>query len=241
MKFNVEGIVIRQSPYKEKDAMISALTPDGIVSFLARSVLSVSSRNRSCCLPFSYAQFTLNAKGDKLSLVQGKCIKAYPHFYESLEKLSSVNLINEAIVKFVDEDNAEIFPYVKNYLELLDRGFDETTLTAILLAQIVKHSGYDLEYSACVRCRGKTGIIGVSYAEGGFICRDCADPSTERRSENYLKTFRYVFMVPSDKLAHHVIDGAIAFTLIKELCDFLSDSFGFREIKSLEMYRLTHS
>ena len=39
MKFNVEGIVIRQSPYKEKDAMISALTPDGIVSFLARSVL----------------------------------------------------------------------------------------------------------------------------------------------------------------------------------------------------------
>lgn len=241
MKFNVEGIVIRQSPYKEKDAMISVVTKDGIVSFLARSVLSINSKNKSCCLPFSYSQFTLNSKADKLSLIQGKCVKTYSHFYESLEKLSSVNLINEAIVKFIDEDNAEIFPYLKNYLELLDRGFDEATLTVIMLAQIVKHSGYDLEYSACVRCRGKKDIVGVSFPEGGFICRSCADLSTELRSENYLKTFRYIFMVPFDKMAHHVIDGGLALSLIRELCDFLSESFGFREIKSLEIYRTTHS
>ena len=75
MKFDVDGIVIKQNPYKEKDAMVSILTKDGIVSFLARSVQSISSKNKSSCLPFSYSTFTLNTKLDKLSLVQGKVIK----------------------------------------------------------------------------------------------------------------------------------------------------------------------
>lgn len=163
MQIEIEGIVIKQNPYKEKDAMVSVITKNGIVSFLARSILSISSKNKSSCLPFSYSIFTLSSKQDKLTLKQGKLIRSYYHFYESLEKLSSINLIGECINKFVDEDDTNLYQYLVSYLELLDRGFDEATLTSIVLAQIIKSSGYSLEYNSCICCQNKRNIIGVDY------------------------------------------------------------------------------
>ena len=47
MVIEIEGIVIRQVQYKEKDAMISVLTKDGTVSFLARGILNPTSKNAS--------------------------------------------------------------------------------------------------------------------------------------------------------------------------------------------------
>ena len=236
MKINIEGIVISQNAYKEKDAMVSVVPKDGIVSFLARSILSIASKNKASCLLFSYSQFTLSSKQDKLTLSQGKLIKSYYHFYDSLESLSSINLINECIVKFVDEDNTILFDYLKNYLELLDRGFDEITLTLIMLAQIVKSSGYALEYNSCVLCGSKTNIVNISYTHGGFICKKCASSKMNRLSREYLKTYRYVFMVPYDMLSHHVIDSQIGLELINYFCNYLMNSFGFKEIKALDIY-----
>lgn len=237
MKIEVEGIVIKQTPYKEKDAMISLLTKNGMVSFLAHNVLSLSSKYRSSCLPFTYSIFTLNSKLDKLSLSQAKIIKSYMHFYNSLESLTSINLVNECICKFIDEDNTYLFEFLKNFLELLDRGFDEITLTAIMIAQIVKNSGYDLEYNSCVKCSNKKNIVGISYTHGGFVCKNCFDNQTLKKSKEYLKTFRYLFMIPPDKMAHYVIDSSIGFSLIEEFCSYLSTSFGLKEIKALEMYK----
>lgn len=237
MKIDIEGIVISQNPYKEKDAMVSVLTKDGIVSFLARSILSLTSKNKSSCLPFSYSSFSLSSKQDKLSLTQGKLIKSYYHFFNSLENLSSINLINECILKFVDEENTILFDYLKNYLELLDRGFDETTLTLIMMAQIVKSSGYNLEFNSCVICGSKTNIVGISYDEGGFVCKKCLNDTNKKVSREYLKTYRYAFMVPFDMMAHYVVNSSIGYELIVNFCEYLSKSFGFREIKALEIYK----
>lgn len=239
MKIDIEGIVIKQNPYKEKDAMVSVLTKDGIVSFLARSILSITSKNKSCCLPFSYSQFTLNSKQDKLSLSQGKLLKSYYHFFESLDCLASINLIDECIVKFVDEENTVLFDYLKNFLDLLDQGFDETTLTLIMLAQILKCSGYDLEYNSCVLCSSKTNIVGVSYHDGGFVCKKCFNNFSQKLNREALKTYRYIFMVPSDMMDHHIINKEIGMSFILNFCDYLMNSFGFKEIKALEIYKTT--
>ena len=239
MLIQTDGIVIKQNPYKEKDAMISVMTKDGIVSFLARSILSITSKNKSACLPFSLSSFSLSSKNDKLTLTQAKLIKSYSRFYESLDLLSSINLISECITKFVDEDNTTLFEYLKNYLELLDRGFDEPTLTCIVLAQIIKSSGYSLEYNQCVSCGEKTNIVGVSFIQGGFICKKCVSDSFLKKSRNYLKSFRYVFMLPSDMMAHYVLDGTTCYQLINDFCAYLCSSFGIREIKALEIYNVS--
>lgn len=239
MKLEIEGIVLKQTPYKEKDAMISVLTKDGIVSFLAHNVLAVTSKNKSACLPYTFSLFNLNSRNDKLTLSQAKIIKSYAHLYSSFEYLASINLINECINKFIDEDNIYIFSYLKKYLELIEEGYSEVTLTLIMLAQIIKFSGYDLEYNQCVICGDKKNIVDVSYADGGFICAKCA--KRNHRSSNYLKTFRYVFMIDSENMNYHLIDQNIGECLIYDFCSHLIKSFGFNELKSLEIYKASKS
>ena len=141
MVIEIEGIVIRQVQYKEKDAMVSVLTKDGTVSFLARGILNPTSKNASSCLLFAYSNFTLNSRQDKLTLTQGKLIKSYYHLYESLEKMASIQLVSELIIKCLDEENGSIFPYVLRLLDNLSNKYDSRTLVLITIASIIKESG----------------------------------------------------------------------------------------------------
>ena len=236
MVIEIEGIVIRQVQYKEKDAMVSVLTKDGTVSFLARGILNPTSKNASSCLLFAYSNFTLNSKQDKLTLTQGKLIKSYYHLYESLEKMASIQLVCELIIKCLDEDNGSIFSYLKNMLELLSNDFDSKTLTLISIAHIVKESGYALEYDECVKCGCKKNIVSYSFSEGGFLCYRCIDKNNLVLSTEHLKTYRYIFKVDENNMDHYEINSKISIELINKLCAYLSDCFSIKEIKAQEIY-----
>ena len=235
MVIEIEGIVIKQVQYKEKDAMISVLTKDGTVSFLARGILNPTSKNASSCLLFAYSNFTLNSKQDKLTLSQGKLIKSYYHLYESLEKMASIQLVCELIIKCLDEDNGSIYPYLKNMLELLTINFDSKTLTLISIAHIVKESGYGLEYDECVKCGSKKEIVSYSFSDGGFLCYKCLGNNVVLSPE-HLKSYRYVFKVDENHMDHYVINKQICLDLIIKLCSYLSDCFSIKEIKAQEIY-----
>ena len=235
MVIEIEGIVIRQVQYKEKDAMISVLTKDGTVSFLARGILNPTSKNASSCLLFAYSNFTLNSKQVKLTLTQGKLIKSYYHLYESLEKMASIQLVCELIIKCLDEDNGSIYPYLQNMLELLSTNFDSKTLTLICIAHIVKESGYALEYDECVKCGNKKNIVSYSLSEGGFLCYKCIGNNIALSIE-HLKSYRYIFKVDSNNMDHYVIHNKICIDLINKLCAYLSECFSIKEIKAQEIY-----
>lgn len=236
MVIEVEGIVIRQVQYKEKDAMVSVLTKDGTVSFLARGILNPTSKNASSCLLFAYSNFTLNSRQDKLTLTQGKLIKSYYHLYESLENMASIQLISELILKCLDEENGNLFPYFKNMLEELGNKFDSQTLALICIAQIIKNSGYGLEFDECVKCGNKKNIVTYSLTDGGFVCLKCLSYNQETKSSEELKTYRYIFKVSSEMMNHYELNKKISLHMIKNLCSYLCDCFSIKEIKSLEIY-----
>jgi DNA repair protein RecO (recombination protein O) len=236
MVLEVEGIVIKQVPYKEKDAMVSVLTKDGTVSFLARGILNPTSKNASSCLLFAYSSFTLNSRQDKLTLTQGKLIKSYYHLYESLEKMAAIQLICELIIKCLDEENGNIYPYLFKMLDLLSNDFDSRTLSLICIANIIKESGYALEYDECVNCGNKKNIVSYSLSQGGFICCKCLKLESELKSPEMLKTFRYIFKVTPDLMDHYVLNKKLSLDLIKDLSEYLKDCFSIKEIKALEIY-----
>ena len=235
MVIEIEGIVIRQVQYKEKDAMVSVLTKDGTVSFLARGILSPTSKNASSCLLFAHSNFTLNSKQDKLTLTHGKLIESYYHLYESLEKMAAVQLVSELIIKCLDEDNGSIYPYLKRMLELLSEGYDSKTLTLITIAHIIKESGYGLEYDECVVCGSKKNIVSYSFSQGGFLCYKCIGNNLVLSPE-HLKSYRYIFKVDENNMDHYQINSKICLELINKLCSYLCECFSIKEIKAQEIY-----
>ena len=236
MIIEIEGIVIKQVQYKEKDAMVSVLTKDGTVSFLARGILSPTSKNASSCLLFAYSNFTLNSRQDKLTLTQGKLIKSYYKLYESLDKMAGVQLVSELILRCLDEDNGSVYPYLFNLLENMMNDYSTSTLVLICIANIIKQSGYSLEYDSCVKCGNKKGIVSYSFEQGGFICQRCITYKDKLKTSDELKTFRYIFKVDETNMNHYELDRNIALNLIRELCFYLVDCFSIKEIKSLEIF-----
>ena len=236
MKIEIEGIVLRQSPYKEKDRMISILTKDGVKNFLARGIASTTSKNAASCNLFCHSLFYLNETNSKLSLSQSKIIDSHYELYLDLEKMSALQFASETIIKFLDEDN-QMYDYLLNLIKYLKEGFDSKTLMTIFLANVIKESGYQLEYNSCIECESKSNIVAVNYDLGGFICQNCAKKhNLQPQDLNYLNSYRYAFMVDESKMNHYKLDENISIRLINEFSRFLCNSFGIKEIKSLDIY-----
>lgn len=236
MNIDITGIVLRINAYKEKDAMVLVLSENGTISFLARGVLSLTSKNASSVLLYAHSVFTLSNKGNNFTLTQGKLISSFSSMYESLEKMSAISFLSEVIIKCLDENNGQLYPYLLKCLELIDKDFDTLTLVCIVLANIIKLSGYSLNYSSCVFCSDNLHIASVSYSEGGFICSNHLRKNHCPQGEDYLKTFLYSFKVGVDKMNHYTFNKVTAINLLKDLTSHLKNSFGISSFKGEEMY-----
>ncbi len=236
MNIDVTGIVLRINAYKEKDAMVLVLSENGTISFLARGVLSLTSKNASSVLLYSHSLFNLSSKGNNLTLTQGKLISSFSSMYESLEKMSAISFLSEVIIKCLDEKIGQLYSYLLKCLELINQNFDTLTLVCIVLANIIKLSGYSLNYSSCVYCSDNLHIASVSYPEGGFICSNHLKKYHDAQGEDYLKTFLYSFKVGVNKMDHYTFNKITAVKLLKDLSLHLKNSFGISSFKGEEMY-----
>ncbi len=236
MELEIEGIVLRQIPYKEKDAMMSVFTEKGIASFYARGILSLTSKNASSCLIYAYSRFLLSSRGDKLSLRKGELITSYYQIYSSVNKMTILGVMSEIVFKVSGDDDGRLYPSFYKILNLLKEDFDELTLLCIFLAKAILYSGYSLQYEECYQCGSKKNIVSVDYRNGGFICAKCAK-NIISESAVYLKTYRYVFMVDLDNYNKVKLNHTICKRLINEFFKFLKDKFGFYRFTSEEMMK----
>jgi recombinational DNA repair protein (RecF pathway) len=121
-------------------------------------------------------------------------------------------------------------------LELLEQDFSSLTLLLIILANVIKESGYCLNYSSCVCCGSKKQIVSLSFNQGGYLCLKCVQNQAELRSEEYLNTYRYLFLVKAEQMDKHLIPQGIGLRLLKELFAYLIKVEELPNFKSLEVY-----
>ncbi len=61
MNDTTQVIVLSQMDYKENDALIKVFSYDyGLMTFLAKGIRKINSKNRSICMPYSISEFMFN-------------------------------------------------------------------------------------------------------------------------------------------------------------------------------------
>lgn len=237
MDIEIEGIVIGITPIKEKDAMVNVLTKDGRIGFFARSIMNPSSKNHSSCLLYSFSKFTLISKGNTLSLKSGELINSNHKLYNSINIMTSLGIMSELTIRILDENEGRIYSIFIRILELLINGFDSLTLINIFIANIIKLSGYVLNYDCCIYCSSNKNIISLSYFDGGFVCNNCNKIySNKRYSNDYLKSFRYVFKVDETHYDKVILDSNISKELLSDLFDYLKEKLSIKKFNSKDMF-----
>ena len=233
-----EGIVIRQTSFKQDAAMISVLTKDRIRSFLAKGVLKMTSKNAPSVNLFTKSLFQTfhGVEGDWLRV--GKTISSYPNVTKDFEKLAILDFISEITNTLVGDSDAKgLYEFLDKTLESLNGDFSPLTALLIYFAKVLIVAGYGLDVDSCVICGKKDQISALSYKDGGFICKNCFDGLNHVKTDpRKLKIIRYIFKVDVDNFQKIAFSNEECLNIIFELSGFLNYVSQI-EFKSLQLLK----
>jgi DNA repair protein RecO (recombination protein O) len=232
---NLEGYVIHHAQFKENDAMVSVLSKEGLVSFLARGVLKTTSKNAASCQLLSYSRFSLIAgKGGGYSLKESEVL-TMPDGKDSLERLTAFSFLAEVSNKLIQADEAEeAYPFLDAAMKAIASGVDAFTEALLYFSHVLLIAGYGLDVDECVYCQSKSGIAGISYADGGFVCKEDLQEGVEACDPRKLKILRYAFRCKVEDFPRVSFGKDECQDLLRELCQYANDLTGV-SLKSLEL------
>ena len=230
-------IVLSINQYKEKDAIITAISQSETITFLAKGIKDPKSKNAALNNPLTIADIELMDGGFKYPV-----LKASKELFIPMKLgmdstyLGTLLLMNEMMVHlFSDDDKQEMFPYLEEGVVGLKKTNDWIMTLLIFIAQVIRIGGFELEVNRCVICGQKNKILAFSFIEGGFICQNCVNEETERDlTKEQMILLRNIF----NSRDYHLLDSSYnkddALVLLRKTLDFMQEAFGYR-LKNLKL------
>ena len=224
-------IVLSISPYKEKDAIITAISQSETITFLAKGVKDPKSKNAAINNPLMVADIELMDGDFKFPILRSfKEVLVPMKLKMDSTYLGTLLLMNEIMLHFFpDEERPSMFNALLEGVTSLKKT-DAWLMTLLLfMAQAIKVGGFELEVNRCVICGKKNRIVAFSFIEGGFICEQCANEETERDlSKEQMMLLRAIF----NSHDYHLIESSFlkedGLALLHKFIDFSQEAFGYR-------------
>lgn len=224
-------IVLTSTQYKEKDAIVTALTQSETIVFACRGAKDPKSKNSILNNPLTIAD---------IELIEGDF--KYPQLKASKEILSpfklemnsyylgTLLLVDEMVLHFFpDDERPHIFPYLEEAVVALKKSNDWLMTLLIFMAHVLRLGGFELEVNRCVICGQKKKILAFSFVEGGFICQDCISPDIERDlTKEQMILLRSIFNSRDYHLLSESYNRDDALVLLARCLDFAQEAFGYR-------------
>lgn len=233
-----EGLVIRQTPFRDHDAMVTVLSSDKIRSFLVRGALKYESKLGPSVNVYTKSRFQISRGKEGYALRNSEILTSYEKIKTNIEALAVQDFLGELTNKLIQSDDAsQIYPALIRSLELLNEGFSPYTVAIIYFARVLSVAGFGLNVDSCQICGKKDDIVALSYKDGGFICRDCLSPLKHVKSDPMkLKTIRFIFKVDINNYNKVEFDKKLCIEILGELSKFLDDVAQLN-LKSIELLR----
>lgn len=233
MEWTIKGIIIKSTVYKESDAILTLISREyGLVSFKARGVLKVTSKNSSSCQLYTIGEYHLTGKNEYgHKILKSVDVIKYPSaLFDNGQYLSLFAFISEVILKMELEDNQliQIYDILEYLLDNVKKHYSLLSATLIVFKHLFDYSGLHLNVDECAKCGNKKNIVGISYLEGGFICAKCAMNATSFKEypAEYLKSFRYINKASIENVFVLSIDNRIGYSILNAWFDYLYDAIG---------------
>ena len=172
----MEIIVLKNTDYKEKDAIVEGLTQEGPKSFLVRGLKNPKSSNIALANNLVFADVEIEEGKYKYPIIKKSKVLALPyHLDDDVEKYGIASLLGEITLFLLQEDErGAMYDFLKECVIHLDnKDVDPKSIALIYFMRALREAGSSFEVNECMRCGGKKDIVAFSFSEGGFICRNC--------------------------------------------------------------------
>lgn len=177
------GLVIKSIDYDDNDKIITILTSNSLLTFIAKGVRKVTSKNSYALqlgnlVEVEYFKARLTGKISKLK--KATLIKQLP-LKESDTALVWLNLLKT--FNKMTEGSEKLFNAVIKTYESFGDKYNHFAKTYIMF-NYLSSQGVEPNINSCVECNRKDMITNFDFAAGGFLCHL---HSKHERSVEFLK------------------------------------------------------
>ena len=230
-------IILSVTKYKEKDAIINAISETGYVSLTAKGILDPKCKNHELNNILNVVDVDFIDGDYKYPIIKRSKVVLSPISLNSdYYLMSTLMLLSESTLHLLEESEYyKVFHSLENAIIALQNGEDFLKVALVYLARIIIISGYQLEFNHCVYCESKENIVSFSFAEGGFVCKNCATEETKNDlSPKQLRLLRATFLVKDYKIPDDIYSKEDGLYLLNKYGEFIEDGLGYR-LNSLKL------
>lgn len=202
-----EGIVIRQTDYRESDKIVVLYTREfGKIGVVARGAKKTKSRLAAVTQPFVNGYFTFFASSGLGTLQQSELIQNFSSIQQDIFLTAYAAYICELLDKATDEKraNPSLYELVFQILRDIDEGYDPEILVQLFEMKMLPVMGFYPVMDKCAICGETTGHFDFSTHSDGIICHRCfeKDPYRLHLPEKVVKLLRLFYIFRLDRLGN---------------------------------------
>jgi DNA repair protein RecO (recombination protein O) len=176
LKSSITGYILQVSPYKERQAALLVLTPQGKQSIFVANAQPKHSASIASLSRGAYSTFHFQEKKGKMAFSEAVLLSHPLSTLTSIHALLGLEVLLELTIKYVQEEEAS--PYFTPFHQAVQTlGHQPLVALNEYYRFLVERNGIPLTLDACVRCHAKKGIYTLSIQEGGFLCKKCVGES----------------------------------------------------------------
>ena len=227
----MKAIILTAVEYKEKDGILTCLSEGKCFSVTVKGMFDPKSKFAYLNYPMLVVDLELNDDGRyKYPVLKNCSITFNPNKVKpEYEDLVGISFLSEATKKLLqDEEKATVYPILLNAIYALKNRDDLWQTLLIYLANCMKIAGFEFEVNRCVFCGSKIDIARFSFADGGFVCRNCLDEGTELADLNHeqLMLLRDSFIVTTFDIVLKNCTRDNALAILNCLRSYIIDQIG---------------
>ena len=176
MYLTIQGLVLRVTPYKDNDALLTVLSQDqGKLTVKARGVRRRNSPLVAPCQLLSYAEFTLFEYRGMHTINEAHAIALFTPLRNDLTKLSLGTYFAQVAELISQEDtpNPELLSLTLNCLfALCQLSVSEEYIKSVFELRIACLAGYAPDLTGCAHCGAEHPDL-LDLSGGHLICSSC--------------------------------------------------------------------
>jgi len=207
MYYKTEGIVLRETQYKDSDKIIDVLTRDfGKITLKARGVRKNSSDLKSACQLLAYSEFTYEERNGFHTVREAVCREMFQELHADIEAISLGFYFAQAAEVLAEEDSPDpaLLSLLLNSLYGLAKlRKPQNQVKAAFELRAACIAGYEPDLSGCAVC-GAAFPDRFNVNRGALQCSGCHHESLEGLrmpvSPGVLSAMRYLTSCEDKKL-----------------------------------------